>query len=518
MNRRNFVKFSAGSLLATPLLANALPAIYTDKYASKIVSVFDQNASSIAYTEGSKLNSDNVIVDKITKWKMDNLRIARMVNEAVMGITDQPTIGKAWESLFPAGHPNADTKIGVKLNFSFGDWRGDEDNKWSEMYCPFGPKSAVTNAIIAGLTQMLDGTFPVENITFIERMYSVGMRKYFPVVQGYRPVFENDDGLFIDKQAGAPGQHWIYATNPLELPDDSPSFIAAPDYPEKYQAPQRIYAAYYKQDFLINYAIGKDHRAAGITGVMKNNYGCTDNPVGTHGTGEWRTDNSPFAGTRLCVPMFYKNVNHHSPYVLNIMDALSIVYTGGPLSGKVEHANTIAVSKDPVALDSYLLDMINQARSKHGLTTLATSAGRTSDGHPNASFLSVSAEKHELGSMSLKNVKKIDLSADSRPVLLPEQENSQSLLGNVVKTQNGYSVNVLMDNSNREHVIESKILNMRGRIVKEHATQKTRSSLQTLEWNHNNNEGVAMKDGVYIWMINVDGRLHNCTINDFYTT
>ena len=515
MKRRSFLKYGVSSLVTAPLVVSGFPRVYTDNYASPIVSVFDQLATQLQFSRGKVLNYDGVIVDKILSHDIQNARVAKMVDAAVMKITNQATVGKAWESLFPPGHPNSNTKIGIKLNFSYGDYKGDAENDWSKIYCPFGPKSAVTNAMVSGLCQMLDGTFPIENITLIERMYSVGLRKYYPLVQGYRPVLEDEKGLFKDKRSGTYGLHWIYATNELELPADAPKFVAAPDFPEKYSAPQRIYAAVYENDFLINYGIAKDHRAAGVTGVMKNNYGCTNNPFGTHGSTEWRSDNSPYAGTRLCIPVFHKNVDAHSPYILNLLDALTGVYHGGPLSGRVFHSNTIAVSKDPVALDSYLLNMINAERNKQGLSILSTTDGRTKDGHPNASFLRIASENHEIGSMSQKNIQYIDLSSSTNEYILPTLQNSQSLISEVRKNGSVYNVQVFLDNSKRNHIIESRIENSRGKIIKSYKTLTTKSSLATLEWEHQNDENSSVKEGIYIWYVLVDGVLHTSTINDY---
>lgn len=513
MKRRDFVKYGASSFLTAPFILNG-HALYADNYASPIVSVFDELASKITFKASKIVNSDGVIIDKILTSEIINVRVAKMVDTAVMKITNQSTVGEAWQSLFPAGHPNANTKIGIKINLSYGDWKNDKENDWSKIYCPFGAKAAVTNAIVSGLCQMNDGTFPIENITLLERTYSVGKRKYYPIVQGFRPVTENDQGLFKDNQQGAYGAHWIYATNPIELPDDAPSFIAAPDFPEKYQAPQRIYAAYYKSDFLINYAIGKDHRAAGITGAMKNNYGCTDNPLGTHGN-DWNKEYSPYAGTRLCVPVFYKNVNQQAPYLLNILDNLTSIYDGGPLSGKVFCANTIAVSKDPVALDAYLLNEINHIRKENGLLEIKTSDGRTALGHPNASFLRIASENHDLGSMSQDNVQSFDLSSESNDFEIPALEKSQSLISETTKSKDTYQVNVFLDNSKRKHTIESRIENSRGTIVKAFKTQSTISSTATLEWNHKDDNNVTVKKGIYIWYVSVDGIIHTSTINDY---
>jgi len=516
MNRRDFVKYGVSSLVTTPLILGGQYPLYADSYASPIVNVLDTLATKLTFKEGKILNSDGVIVDKVLTYDIINARVAKMVDTAVLKITNKSTIGAAWESLFPKGHPNMNTKIGIKLNFSYGDYRNDIENDWAKIYCPFGPKAAVSNAIVNGLCQMLDGNFPIENITLVERMYSSGTRKYYPLIQGYRPVIENSDGLFKDTREGAYGMHWIYATNPLELPSDAPSFIAAPEYPENYRAPQRIYSAYYKNDFLINYAIAKDHRAAGITGAMKNNYGCTDNPMGTHGN-EWKDVNSPYAGTRLCIPVFYKNVNSHAPYILNILDALSVVYSGGPLSGKVYKADAIAVSKDPVALDSYLLKLINKGRVEKGLSAIQTIDGRTIEDHPNASFLRISSENHELGSMSLDNILSYDLSSDTEEYEIPTLQKSHSMIGEVRRTADAYQVRIYLDKSRRNHTIESRVENIRGQVVRADKTVTTTSSHTTLEWDHRNDSNVSVKEGVYTWYITVDGILHIGTINDFYT-
>jgi len=514
MKRREFVKLGISSLLTAPLIFGRNGMLYADSYASPIISVYDELASKVAFQAGKNLNSDGVIVDKILSYDIIHSRVANMVNTAVKKITNQSSVGKAWESLFPPGHPNMNTKIGIKLNFSYGDWRNDEENDWSKLYCPFGPKSAVTDAIVTGLSQMLDGTFPVENITLIERMYSVGTRRFYPLIQGYRPVSPNSEGIYHDTQQGTCGLHWIYAANPIELPQDAPHFIAAPDYPEEYQAPQRIYSAVYQNDFLINYAIAKDHREAGITGAMKNNYGCTDNPVGTHGT-EWNRADSPYAGTRLCVPAFYKNINHHAPFILNFLDALTGVYQGGPLSGKVFHANTLAVSKDPVALDTYLLNMINQARQENGHSLIGAEDGRTPEGHPNASFLRIASEKHEMGSMSLDNIQSYDLSSSKEEYDLPVLQKSLSLISEVRRVNDMYRLQIFLDNSKRKHVIESRIEDVRGKVIKSFSSTSTLSSNTSLEWDHRNDDNVTVNEGIYLWHVSVDGRLHTGTINDF---
>lgn len=514
MKRRKFLKYGASSLLAAPLVQYGCGrTYYEDLYASPVVSVRDQLASSLQFKPGQVADSFGIKVDKIVSWDIQSMRIAKMVDTAVTKLSGQPSVGKAWESLFPAGHPNADTKIGIKLNFSY---TSELENDWSTNLCPFGPKSAVTNAIVTGLTQMMDGTFPPENITFFERIYSRGTRQNFPIIQGYRPVFPNRAGLYKDTTPGAPSIHWIANSGPMELPEDAPGFIGAPDFPRKYRAPQRIFAGVYQHDFLINYIIAKDHREAGITGALKNNYGCTDNPVGTHGR-DWTDVNSPYPGSRLCSPVFYKNISQQAPYILNLLDALTGIYHGGPLSGNIFHSNIIAASKDPVALDTYQLGLINQAREANAMSLIPTEGKWTPTGHPTASYLRIASQNHGLGSLSLDHHETIDLSAASDAVEIPQLDKCHSRIGDISLVNKEYQVQLFMDRSGRNHSIESHIEDMDGNVIKSFQSSNTKADLAELQWDHTDNNMRQVKEGIYTWFIKADDLLHSGTINDNLT-
>ena len=153
MKRRKFLKYGASSLLAAPMIQYGCGrTYYEDLYASPVVSVRDQLASSLQFRPGQVADSFGIKVDKIISWDIQSMRIAKMVDAAVTKLSGQSSVGKAWESLFPAGHPTADTKIGIKLNFSYSS---EMENDWSKYLCPFGPKSAITNAIVTGLTDGL---------------------------------------------------------------------------------------------------------------------------------------------------------------------------------------------------------------------------------------------------------------------------------------------------------------------------------------------------------------------------
>ena len=507
MKRRHFLETGAKAFLASPFIFNRVNPILASSSVSQVVCIHDGLASSLEMERGKIPNSDGVIVDLIKAFEVNRTRLSAMMDEAVLKLSGKPTVGKAWESLFPAGHPNSDTSISIKLNLSYGQG-SDEENDWSSMICPFGPKVALSDAIILGLTQMMDGTFPIGNITIFDTIYAGGSRWKYSLVQGFRPVQGNGFQVYKDKSRGNYQIHWVNPRSPFEIPQDAPRFIAAPDYSEEYQAPQRIKPPVYRNDFMINVAISKDHREAGITGVMKNTYGCTDNPVGTHGS-VWRRPDSPYAGTRLCVPVFYKSLNDITPCILNVMDAITGVYHGGPLSGRVFHANMLAVSNDPVALDTFSLNLINKHRELNGYPLLSSQDGRTKDDHPHASFLHIAEEVHGLGSGSQQGLYTYDLTSRKESYNIPAMDKPQSRVSEVIGNGSASKLNIFLDTSKRDHMIESRIEDLKGNVIREYQSVTTPGENITLEWDHRDKEQNEAEEEMYVWHVLADGMEHS---------
>ena len=204
-----------------------------------------------------------------------------------------------------------------------------------------------------------------------------------------------------------------------------------------------------------------------------------------------------------------------APFILNILDALTGIYHVGPLSGKVFHPNIFAVSKDPVAIDTYMLNMLNRERAANNLEIMGTEPGWTQDGHPNASVVRFAAEELELGSMSQENLQMVNLSSADGSVEIPSLEKSQSRIGDVRRTKSGFQVPVFLDQSRRNHTIESRIEDIKGNEIRTFKSQSTRSSSAVLKWDRRNDKNESTEDGMYTWYINVDGMLHSGTINDY---
>jgi len=115
-------------------------------------------------------------------------------------------------------------------------------------------------------------------------------------------------------------------------------------------------------DGVLNLPILKQHMLAGMTGALKNNFGCIHNPNKMH-------------------------LDHCDPYIaevngvpeirgkqrLVIMDALRPVIDNGPAyqPGMAEIANVLIFATDLVAADSVGLGILEELRAKRALPTLA---------------------------------------------------------------------------------------------------------------------------------------------------
>jgi len=95
--------------------------------------------------------------------------------------------------------------------------------------------------------------------------------------------------------------------------------------------------------------------------------------------------------------------------------------------------------------------MINQVRQDKGLHLIQTEDGWTPRGHPNASYLRISTEKHGLGSMSMDHLETLDLSAATDPPEIPILEKSHSRIGDIRKVDTHYQLPLFLDKSGRKH-------------------------------------------------------------------
>jgi uncharacterized protein (DUF362 family) len=115
-------------------------------------------------------------------------------------------------------------------------------------------------------------------------------------------------------------------------------------------------------DGVLNLPVLKQHMLAGMTGALKNNFGCIHNPNKMH------VDNcDPYVAEVNAIPAIRDKQR------LVIMDALRPVLDNGPSyqPGMAEVANTMLFGTDLVAVDAIALGILEKLRAKRDLPPLA---------------------------------------------------------------------------------------------------------------------------------------------------
>lgn len=502
MKRRSFLKTGAGIALGAPLVF-ARRSRFWSQTSSPLAIAYSAGASTIDIVPGT----DNLLVDA---FDIDTVHIQRMVDTAICSLTGKGDIVQAWESLFPAGELSAQTKVAIKINHSYG-CDDSLNNLWQDMMCPVGPKAAVSDAVINGLTQMLGGTYPIENITIFDKgAFRNDINNKKMGVQGY-PAFPGSDFYRVEE----PGGPRILLFDPSATPPSgAPTFQCGVS---GNMVTQTVVPSLYQQDFVINISIPKVHQAGGITGTMKNTYGCTYDCGTTHGGSP--NDGAP--GVTPCLPEFYRSQHAVTPCLVNIMDAIGLMYDGsGAHHGSLTTPNIIAASHNPVTLDCYLLELVNDARRANGLhdILLSTSTehladpqwmwpgGCNVDGYINAAHLVVAAEPpFSLGHANTDLKLYTDVTAVGREPV-PVAANAQARIGRAQPTGGGWRVSISADRSGRTHSVRSRIVALDGTRIRSLAPIRTAGEHMVVDWDGRGDRGLTVAPGVYSWETIVDGR------------
>jgi hypothetical protein len=104
----------------------------------------------------------------------------------------------------------------------------------------------------------------------------------------------------------------------------------------------------HKTDLTINCLTFKTHNKSGITGAIKSAYGIIHNPE------EYHKEFNDVAALLYAIPAV------HNSFRLTICDAIVGVSSGFPQDGVGCKPKRILLAQDPVAMDSYLVDLMNQ--------------------------------------------------------------------------------------------------------------------------------------------------------------
>lgn len=502
MKRRQFLKAGVGAG-AVPLLA---PRALLARGSA------DATVTAVHHPDASTYSGRD---DGLGLWdySVNAALAAQMVDQAVLNYTGAATVGEAWEALLAARGITVTTatKIGLKFNNS---WDMGVSG-YSDRACPYAPRVETVNAIASGLTQMLGGTFPIENITaFDKRVYNY-TGNYDP--EGTKLQLQGFPAAGIPYDSNGAG---MYRTT---LEDTSHTTGEPGDWFDcgvTRMVTQKILQLLLDQDAFINIPMPKVNVGSGTTACMKNTYGLTHDCGLTH---DPITGTNAAPGTADCIPVFYKSIDARVPCVLNVLDALAGNYDEQAYGGPSFMPNIVAVSTDPVALDVYATELINGARRANGwhdIQVPPTTADRyafpstaayaypgtvNEDGYPNAHYLAVAAEEHAVGSLTY-TLDYDDLSGRVAPSRMPAMNVPQSRLLQLRRTRSAWELGVLTDRSGRTHTMESRIVDLHGRTVRALPAMRVLGPRTVLSWDGRDDNGHAAGHGTYCWEVRTDGR------------
>jgi len=106
-------------------------------------------------------------------------------------------------------------------------------------------------------------------------------------------------------------------------------------------------------DITINIALLKTHNVSGITGALKNVYGCIDNP------GQFHDQFDTY------MPALYRLDGMRTPFRLHITEGLKAVTKGDTTDYPDAMPGRILLSTDPLALDTHALQLVNTLRTQN---------------------------------------------------------------------------------------------------------------------------------------------------------
>jgi uncharacterized protein (DUF362 family) len=338
LSRRKFIRQSAMGAVGLTI-------------SGSLISELDAFASTPDISRKSKviLVRHSKVIDPTGKIQWPLLQ--EMLDKAITALTDTSSLADAWRQFF-----SPEDIIGLKINAnSLRDFR---ETDWIDHY------PALASAIISGCKKA-----GIEASKFViwdrseEEVADAGFsaHKEFENVRlmGTKKKKREPEGLGFSEKSYPVGEKSTHVSKLIT----------------------EICTA------MINVPVLKDHGLSGVTGCMKNHYGSIDNPREFHEN----------ACTKPGIPEINAIPAIRDKERLCIADALLCAYNGGP-RWKRDYFWTyggIVVGTDPVAVDSVLLQLLDEKREAEEMQRIK----------PMASHLTL-AETQGLG---LSDSEKIDL-------------------------------------------------------------------------------------------------------------
>lgn len=314
-SRRKFLKQITAGVLGITLADRMMPA-----FAASPFPVSGEKSKVV-------LVKHNKVIDN--SGNVNQSLIQEMINQGITKFTGRNTLADAWSQFF-----TSEEIVSLKVN-TLG-----LDNLIGTNYMQHF--TGVTSAIINGLKEI---NIPEQNIFIWERSDE-------ELVNGGYTIQRKEGQLRImgtRHQRKGPNEGF----NPESYPVGNSSTRV------------HTYITDLSTSF-INIPVLKTHGIAGLTGSLKNHYGSIDNPREFH----------PNNATNPGIPEINAIPVIRNKQKLIIADALLGVFDGGPRwnRDKLWSFGGLIFGKDPVAVDTLMMKILNEKRSIEGLESIEMNA------------------------------------------------------------------------------------------------------------------------------------------------
>ena len=371
--RRGLLRLASSAVAAIPVFAaNRTP----DADRSRVVRVHSPTATR-AWDYSANFPWDHTVEltteqpGKIEERYYDYINddaVARMLHLGLRDLTGAPNATAAWKQLLTGYEPKH--RITLKLNVNNASFNEAITTNRMDQTMP------LVNAVLATLIDGL-GVEP-GNITLLD-----AQRWFHPVIMKGRCRY--------------PGVRWVDSKTPDRW-DPSESVTFTRDHPApggQFWMPRD----YTQADHIINMCLMKAH-GCGITGAMKSHFGSIPSPKWLHeGMGE-----------KSYIPDLCATPSIRNKVRLNLVDALFASWFGpvwAPRPWKTfpqPSPNSLLLSRDPVALDTVMLDHIREELVEQGSAT----PKHVQEWVDKSCFLEYAMNHHGLGIFESKPYKRID--------------------------------------------------------------------------------------------------------------
>ncbi len=378
--------------------------------------------------------------ENATSGSAINADIARvMVDSGIKNLTGVNDVGEAWKMLLSGITP--DKTVAIKVNCI-------------NSALPTHPE--VAHAVAAGLAQMnfSEGNFPENNIIIFDRtnweLESAGYTRNTSNI-GVRCFATETSGFY-------------YSSQDFNIAGRS----------------QRLSEIIHTHaDYLINIAVLKNHGTAGVTLCMKNHYGTCDDPGSLHSN-----NCDPY------IPALNATEPIRTKQMVNIIDALFGIRSGGPGGSPQFVTNKILFSQDVVAIDYQGRKLLEE----NGCATI----GR-------AHHIDTAASDYNLGTNNPAEMEIINISNPTTDVQ-PEERNPNRAEN--FRLEQNYpnpfnSQTTIRFYLKNNAMAKIRIFDYTGRHVRTLLDQEISSGWHQLIWDGRSDAGTLVASGFYVCQLQV---------------